>query len=358
MKRPHLPAVAWPVVALVLVLAGCGNADKKSGTIQVAAVAAPIMTVSTSETLVYAESPGNILATRAAHIASRLSGYVHSLNVDVGDHVKAGQLLLTIDNRDVEAQVAQANAALSQAKAAFADADFNYKRYSNLYKEQAVSRQQFESVKRNYATARASVSAAQAGLSQAESQRAYAEVRAPFDGVVTSRDVEQGDLATPGKPLLDVQAPGNLEVTSQITNDAYDALSVGDKVTVEARGSTLQANVIQLSPAADPATETHLLKATLPSGSKLGPGDFVRVLVAVGKRHALIVPASAVVERAGIPAVFVVDDSNHAHLRMVRVGEHRKTGVEILSGLSAGERLVTLPGDTVANGTLIRPEAS
>lgn len=357
MKRPGLRIPAWPLlVAASLLLVACGSHQKASGPQQSAALPVPTAIVAPSTTRVYSESPGNVVATQAARIASRLSGYVHSLNVDVGDHVKAGQLLLTIDNRDIEAQVKQARAALTRANAAYADADFNYTRYSNLYKEQAVSRQQYEAVKRNYTTAQASVSAARASLAQAESQRAYAEVRAPFAGVVTGRDVQQGDLATPGEPLLEVQAPGNLEVHSQVTNNAYAALTLGDTVSIRTRGAALSATVIQLSPAADPATETHLLKAALPTGTKLDPGDFVRVLVTVGKRQALFVPTGAVVERAGIPVVFVVDNSNVAHLRMVRIGEHANERVEILSGLTAGERIVTRPGDAVANGTLVKPE--
>ncbi len=359
MKRPRTRAAIWLLLATTaLALTACGGPGKKAAENGSAAVAAPTTVLAPNTTTVYSESPGNVVAAHIARIASRLSGYVRSLDVDVGDHVDAGQLLLTIDNRAVEAQVAQARAALSRARAAYADADFNYTRYSNLYKEQAVSRQQYESVKRNYTASQASVSAARAGLAQAESQRAYAQVRAPFAGVITARSVEQGDLATPGKPLLELQAPGSLEVHSQITNNAYAALTVGDKIQVRSGGAVLTATVIQLSPAADPATETHLLKASLPSGSKLEPGEFVRVLVAVSKRKALFVPASAIVKRVGIPAVFVVDKSDRAHLRMVRLGEKHNGRVEILSGLTAGERIVTQPGGAVANGTLIRPDQS
>lgn len=304
-------------------------------------------------TTIYAESPGTVVASQAARIASRVSGYVHELDVDVGDAVKAGQRLLTIDNRDVEAQIAQARAALSRARAAYADALSNYRRYSNLYKGQAVSRQQYEAVKRDYETAKAGVKAAEAGLAKAQAQRAYTEVRAPFAGVVTARSVETGDLATPGETLLELQARGKLEVHTQVTNSAYSVLSTGARIGVIAGDKHLEARVFQLSPAADPTTETHLLKAVLPPGSGLGVGDYVRVLVPVGTRKALLVPDSAVVMRAGIPAVFIVDDSGHAHLRMVRLGEHHDGRVEILSGLTAGDRIVIAPGDAVENGTPI-----
>lgn len=351
-SRRSTSASVFAALAMVL-LSACSNSHSETGAPPAPEVTVPTTVLKATPVAVYAESPGTVVSAQAARIASRFTGYVHTLDVDVGDSVKAGQRLLTIDDRDVEAQIAQAQASLSRARAAYNDARFNFERYSNLYKSQAVSRQQYEGTKREYETAKAGVSAAKAALAQAEAQRAYTEVRAPFAGVITARYVEAGDLATPGRALLELQARGKLEVHTQVTNSAYAVLAPGDKVGVEAGSTRVQAQVYQLSPAADPTTETHLLKATLPPGSSMGVGDYVRVLVPVGTRDALLVPDSAVVMRAGIPAVFIVDASHHAHLRMVRLGERRDGRVEILSGLSSGERIITLPGDMVENGTPI-----
>lgn len=333
--------VAASVLAATLFLGACGASHNGTSATAAAPVTVPIIVLAPAPATEYETSPGTVAAIQSARIASRPSGYVHALKVDVGDAVKAGQLLLTIDNRDVEAQVAK-------ARAAYDDAAFNYQRYTNLYRQQAVSRQEYEAIKRDYATAKA-------GLAQAEAQRAYAEVRAPFAGVVTARYVEAGDLATPGKALLELQAPDNLQVRTQISNKAYAALAPGDKVRVTNGTGEAEATVLQLSPAADPATQTHLLKAGLPAGAGFGAGDYVSVLVAVGTHPALFVPVTAVVVRADIPAVFVVDASNHAHLRMIRTGTRRGGRVEILSGLSAGERIVAAPGGAVVNGTPIAP---
>lgn len=353
MNRPYS---RLSVLLLTLTLGACGASQSGNGEDSSAAVAAPVSVLAPAQATVYEASPGNVAATNSARIASRLTGYVQALHADVGDTVKAGQLLLTLDNRDVEAQVAQARAALNQARASLADAKFNYDRYSSLYKQDAVTRQQYESVKRNYAVAQAGVKAANAQLEQADAERAYAEVRAPFAGVVTARYVQQGDLATPGKPLIEIQSPGHLEVHTQVSNSAYAALRVGDLVQVVGTGVQTTARVLRLSPAADPSTETHLLKAALPADTKLGAGDFVRVRVPVGTRKALFVPDTALVERAGIPAVFVVDKADYVHLRMVRIGEQGHGRSEILSGLAAGERFVTHPTDALANGARINPE--
>lgn len=332
---------ASAALAAALLLGACGASNDGASATAATPVAVPVIVLAPAPATMYETSPGTVAAIQSARIASRLSGYVHALKVDVGDAVKAGQLLLTIDNRDVEAQVAK-------ARATYDDAAFNYRRYTNLYKQQAVSRQEYEAVKRDYATAKA-------GLAQAEAQRAYAEVRAPFTGVITARYVEAGDLATPGKALLELQAPDSLEVRTQIGNKAYAALAPGDKVRVTNGTREAEATVLQLSPAADPATQTHLLKAGLPADSGFGAGDYVNVHVAMGTHPALFVPVTAVVVRTDIPAVFVVGASNHAHLRMIRTGARRGGRVEVLSGLSAGERIVAAPGDAVANGTPIAP---
>lgn len=343
-------------IPTVLLLGACGasqtapSAAAPAGPVLATAVLAP------AQATVYEDSPGTVAASDNARIASRLSGYVQLLHADVGDPVKAGQLLLTVDNRGVKAQVAQAHAVLSQARASLADAAFNYDRYSSLYSEGAVTRQQYEGVKRNYAVAQAGVKAADAQLAQANAQRAYAEVRAPFAGVVTARYVQQGDLATPGKPLMQIQSPGHLEVHAQISDRASAALEPGDTIGIEDADMYATARVLHLSPAADPSTGTHLLKAALPAGTKLAAGDFVRVRIPIGKRQALFVPDTALVERAGISAVFIVDDTDHVHLRMVRIGEQQHGRSEILSGLTAGERVVIRPPGALENGAHIQPE--
>lgn len=340
----------------ILLLGACGASHGPAPGNTPAGPGVAVSVLAPAPATVYEDAPGTVVATDTAHIASRVSGYVESVHADVGDTVGAGQLLLSVDNRDAEAGVAQARALLSQARAALADAKFNYERYARLYKQEAVTRQQYESMKRDYAVARSGVDAARSRLDQATAQRAYVDVRAPFAGVVTARYVQAGDLATPGKPLIEIQSPGHLEVHAQVSNSAYAALEVGGAVEVSSDGTQASARVLRLGPAADPATETHLLKASLPAGTRLGAGDFVRVRVAVGTRKALFVPDTALVERAGIPAVFVLDSANAVHLRMVRVGERRRGRSEILSGLSAGERFVIRPTDTLANGSRIHPE--
>lgn len=304
----------------------------------------------------YVRSPGTVIAAQSALIASRLTGYIDHMDVDIGDRVKKGQVLLTIDSRDVEAKVRQAHANIAAARATLQDASGNYRRYKVLVRQGAVSHQTYQRAKRDYMTAQAQLRAAEAGLKVALAERTYAQVRSPVNGVVTARDVDAGDLATPGKPLLTVQQSGAEQILTDVTARAYQALAVGREVRIRAQQRSLAAKVIHLGPAAAAQTETHPVKLALPASAGLSVGTFVRVLVPVGQRPALLVPASAVTRRLGIPAVFIVGTDGRAHLRLVRLGERRGTRVEITAGLHAGERVIVAPTARIDNGTPVQAE--
>ncbi len=339
-----LAAMAWALLALLPVSAAT-------------AVRARVVRVAPVKVTVYVQSPGTVIAARSAMIASRLTGYIDHINVDIGDRVKKGEVLLTIDSRDVEAKVRQAHANIAAAQATLADARSNYHRYRVLMRQGAVSHQTYQRAERDYKTAQAQLNAAEAGLKVALAERTYAQVRAPMAGVVTTRAVDAGDLATPGKPLLSVQASGAMQVMSHIPAQAYRALKVGSTVNIRASsGTTVRARAIHLGPAAAAGTETHPAKFALPANAGLNAGTFVQVLVPVGRRPALLVPASAITRRLGIPAVFVVDPQGRAQLRLVRVGNRRGSRVEITAGLQAGERVIASPNAQIDNGTPIEAE--
>jgi len=342
-----------------LSLAGCGKHQQARAAGEAAApVQAQTETLSSTTVPVESESPGTVVSAHTVRVASRLSGFVDRVNVDLGDHVSRGQVLLTIDDRDVQAKVQQARSNVASAKAALADARFNYDRYRDLYKQGAASRQEYERIKRNFDTARAQLQAARAGLRAARAQRSYAQVHSPIAGVVTGRSVDPGDLAMPGKPLLTLQRPGNLQVHTNVRPGAFRALKQGGTVRVVAGSDSINARVIHIGPAASAGTETHPVKLALPPDTGLASGSFVQVMVPTGERHALLVPRTAVVHRAGIPGVFIVGKDGKAHLRLVRLGQVHGERVEIAAGLHAGERFVSAPGADVGNGTPIRSGGS
>lgn len=343
-----VPALSSLVV--LLALAACNSHETPAKPEASArSVQAQVTSLQTSRLAVVHAAPGVLVAENQVQVASRLMGYIRVIDVVEGQNVKAGQRLFSVDPSDVQGQADQARAGLQQAEDAYADARLEHERYAALFKEEAVTRQQLEKMKLQADLAAARVAQAKAGLSTANNQLRYATVVSPIAGVVTQKLANAGDLAAPGKPVLVVENSGQLMVDTHVPEAVLAGLKPGQSVEVEIDAQRVKASVARLSPAADPASHLFLVKLKVPAGSYRS-GQFVRVLFTLGEREALRVPATAVVMRAGISGVFVVDAAGIARFRMVKAGENRDGQVEILSGLTASERVVTTGAEGLANG--------
>lgn len=340
------------LIALALTLAGCSGEEKAKPAqspqpgVQVQTTVLQAMgTVATSAT------PGNVVALESVQVASRLMGYLRDIAVVEGQSVKKGQRLFTIDPLDIEGAVEQARLGLKQADDAMKDAKADFERFENLYKDEVVSRQQYEKMKLNYEMAVSRMAQVKSGLGTAQGQMRYATVTAPIDGVVTRKLANEGDIAAPGHPVLTLENPARLQVQTSVAEDLYRGLRLGQTVKVEIDGQAkaIAAKVARLSPAADPMTHTYSVKLDV-AAPGLTSGAFARVLFPTGKRSLLALPRAAVLNRAGITGVFVVDAQGTAQYRMLRLGKESDGMVEVLSGLAAGERVVTGNARAVNNG--------
>lgn len=330
-------------VTLLVFLAGCHSQDQAAADAKIRTVDAQAITLSLSTMPAQDAAPGSVVSEKQVQIASRLMGYIREISVHEGDAVKAGQLLFTIDPTDIQGQVIQARSGAAQADAALADAKADYVRFGNLYKEESIPKAQYDKIKLQYSIAQNQANAAHAGMGVAESQLHYAEVRAPMDGVVTQKMANAGDLAAPGRPVLVLEDTKKLIVQTAVSDETYARIKLGDSAYVEIAGNEhpLQGKIVRLVPAADAMSHTHLVKLDLPGVSGLTSGAFARVQFNVGTKQTLSVPKSAVMQRAGITGVFVVDAGSIAHFRMVRTGSESNNSVEIAAGLSAGDQVVT-----------------
>ena len=329
---------------LAFALGGCGEKDKQQqAATQAATVKAHVVVVQKAVLPIIATAPGGVIAEQQAQIASRLMGFIREMNVHEGQSVVAGQRLFTVDPTDIQGQVSQAKAGLAQAEAALADAKTDYARFGNLYKEEAIPKLQWDKVRLQYQVAQQQAAAARAGLDTAASQMRYATLTAPFAGIITQKMANVGDLAAPGRPVLMLENPSKLQVQTNVSSEILAQLKQGDSVSLQVgeTGTAVTGKIARLVPAADPATHTYLVKIDLPQGSGLKSGMYVLAAFAIGQREGVRVPQSAVLDRAGITGVFVVDAQGVAHYRMVRVGEASGSQVEIQAGLAPGERIVT-----------------
>jgi RND family efflux transporter MFP subunit len=321
-------------------------------------VNAPVMQIGGKNMAAYSQVPGTVTAAQQVQISSRLSGYIRHLDLREGQTVKAGQLLFEVDPTDVQAQVQQAQAGLAEAQSNLSDARSNYDRFKALYAQQAIPEKQWDQVKSAYAMAQARAAAARAGIASAQAQMRYARVTAPFSGTIINKQAQNGDMASPGQPVLTLANISQLEVRFAAGSALYRSLKIGQTLSVLADGQRIPATVLDMVNAADAMTHAHTVKLSLPADSHLQAGDYVTVAAPLAARQIIAVPANALLDRAGIPGVFVVDAHGIAHYRMVRPGPQTPDGVEILAGLSAGETVVTGNLAAVNNGDQIKAGAA
>lgn len=352
-------------MGLAALVSGCGHSSHDQAQKQqpVGEVTAKVETVQERSLPIYATFPGSIASADEVQVASRLTGYVRRLYVHEGQQVKKGQLLLSVDPTDVKGGIEQARAAVAKAEAAMADAKANYQRYQALYEQHAVPEQQFQQIEMAYKVAQGNYAAARSALKTARSQLNYADVRAPFAGLVVRKFIDAGQLATPGQPLLTLQGSGHLQVQVQVDTRAFDRLRLGQGVAVTFDGAdfkphTVQGTVERLVDAADPMTHTHTVKIGLAQTSGAASGDYARVQISLGEQQGIVVPPAAVHRRAGIDGVFVVDADGLAQFRMVRIGESADGGVVALSGLVPGDRVIVKARGELDNGVKVKGDGA
>ncbi len=341
------------VLAASLLLTGCSEKPRsQTAAPATESVTAQVVTANPETIAITTDTPASVVAEEQTQIASRITGFIRAINVDVGQRVAAGQRLLTIDPTDIQGQVELSKANLAQADATLADARNDYERFGELYREQAIPKAQWDKVRLQYALAQQQVAAAKAGSSTAGEQMRYASLSAPFAGIITEKLANVGDLAAPGRPLLVLENPDKLQVQAQVSSDVFSHLQIGTPVSlrVDNPETFLTGKVDHLVPASDPVSHTYLVKIALPPHNTLKSGMYVQAGFATGTRLGLRLPVSAVLQRAGITGVFVLDSQNIAHYRMVRTGESADGLIEIQAGLNPGDRVVSSPTASLQSG--------
>lgn len=322
-----------PLIACALALTACGKHEPAAGS-PLTLPAASVKTAPAAKRTVplHEEITGTVRAKTRAVIEAKISGRVLAMNATLGQTVKAGDVLATLDAQEMQARVESAKAMLEQTTR-------DEQRLASLVQTNAVS-------KSDYDAAKARLEVAKASVSEAQTMLGYAKITAPFDGVITRKLADQGDLAAPGKPLLDLENPAQLRIEADIPEALIANLKVGASLNVNAK---TKANVAEISPTGDPNSRTFPVKLDLPAGIDMRPGQFVRIAVPVRDYEALIIPSAALVTRGQLQMVFV-NEKNIAKLRLVRTGREHADGIEILAGLDGTETLVVEGADKLMDG--------
>jgi RND family efflux transporter MFP subunit len=294
---------------------------------------------------------GVVEAVRQTVVSAQVPGAVVAINVKVGDVVKAGQVLARIDAWAAEQNVAASDAQVQSARATLEVATKEFDRQKQLFEKNYTSQAALERAEAQFKATQAQVSAQLAQAGAARAQSGFFVVKAPYGGVVAEVPVMLGDMAMPGRPLLTIYDPAALRVTAAVPQTDIVRLTPGKPIKIQFPGMGADRQWVAparvtLLPTADPGTHTVQIRLDLPGTAEyLTPGSFARVWLPVqgAATPRLYVPAKAVVRRAEMTGVYVLDPNGRSVLRQVRLGRAVDDTVEILSGVTAGERVAVDP---------------
>ena len=367
----RLPAIL--LLSSVLAVA-CGGSDKPAEGAAAASQAAPAaegaapaaapkpaMTVSTAkpETASLAlqlQANGNIAAWQEASVGAEVPGLrLATVNVNIGDVVKKGQVLATFARETTEAESLQGKAALMQAEAAAESAKADADRARSIENTGALSKSQIAQYLTQEKVTRAQFEAAKAAYAASQVRLGNTQVRAPDDGVISARTATVGAVAGAGQELFRLVRQSRMEWRAEVTPAEVGQVKVGQKVEVTAAsGLTVAGTVRAIAPTADPQTRNVLVFADLPKHAELKAGTFARGQFQIGSSQALTVPAQAIVVRDGHNYVFVIGADSKAGQRKVDTGRRAGDRVEVLQGLKADETVAVQGAGFLNEGDLVK----
>ena len=288
-----------------------------------------------------------IEAVRQSTISAQVMGRIVELRVDVGDFVKAGQVVARIDEREAAQVVASSEAQVAQARANLQNARINLERTRRLLESRFVSQSALDRADADFKAAEAQLRAAEAGAGQAAVSKGYTTVVAPISGVISARNVEVGEMATPGKPLLTAFDPNDMRVIAEVPQSVIAEIKALSRATVEVPSvdKWIKVKSMVIIPAADPHTHSTRVRLYLAGDERdIYPGVYARAHFAIGQARKLVIPAQAVVRRSEVSGVYVVNAKGNPSFRQIRLGESAGAGlVEVLAGVSAGESVALEP---------------
>ncbi len=368
--RPRRRTTLLAALSLMLLLTACSTSKPANTSTPETVAGVALLTAQRTTIPDYIETTGTVRAAQSAQLASQVMGAITRVHVQEGDAVRRGQVLISIDEAQPHAAYQSAMAGLQASQQAIAASDADYalaqstmQRYQMLYDKKSVSPHEYDEVKARLAAATARREAAhansaqaEAGVAEARASVGFTTIRAPFDGLVTAKLADSGAMAAPGVPLLVVEDPSRFRLEAMVDESQIGGVRLAASVplVLDALGNQpISGKVVQIVPAADPASRTFTVKIDLPANPQIRSGLFGRAQFPRGERQAILVPQTALLHRGQLDGIYVVGKDEIASLRYVTLGKPNGSDVEVLSGLDSGERIVAQPGNRELSGKRI-----
>lgn len=348
------------IISAALFITSCSSDKKKVITDNSPVIQVNLSKVALNNKGQFLSVSGKIKAVNSADLSTRMTGFVTKANVNVGDKVTKGQLLISINNTDLQAKKGQINAGITQAKTAFNNAEKNYNRFKNLFESNSITQKEMDDMTANYQIAKAGLESANQMKNEINAQFKYANITAPFSGVITSKNIEVGDMANPGMSLISVETPGDFEVIAMVPETEISQINTGTEVTVLVKSinKSLQGKVEEVSTSAKNTGGQYLVKINLEkTDASILSGMFTTVQFPVDKKNSsesILIPMEAIITNGQLSGVYTVSESNTALLRWLRLGRTYGNQVEVLSGLNADESYIISADGKLFNGVKVR----
>ncbi|WMJ69652.1 efflux RND transporter periplasmic adaptor subunit [Stenotrophomonas sp. 24(2023)] len=352
----------FSLILATALLAACGSKDDKAPADAAATSSALPVSLAPAQSQTMARTvlvSGPVSAYEEMQLGVEISGQrVTALPVEVGQWVKRGQVLLQLDHRTLDSELAQAEASLRQAQASQELARMNYERSAKLAAQQLISASSLDELRANRINAEAQTATARAARDAAQLRRDFADLRAPADGLVSKRLVQPGQVVSAGNELLRLIRDGRLEWRAELPENQLADVAVGNTVELSYGGQTVSGRIRAVTPGVDGQTRTGTLYADLPEPGPLKPGIFVDGRIVTGEGPMLTIPTAAIVQRDGHSYVYTVNDKQQAVRHRVSTGQAVQGRTAIVQGLKAGDQVVVDGAGFLGEGDRVRVVAA
>ncbi|MBS2212083.1 efflux RND transporter periplasmic adaptor subunit [Carboxylicivirga mesophila] len=331
--------------AFAFLTQACGSSNEENAKAK-PAVKAKVETLELTTVPKKFHYTGTVSSVNQSTLSTRIMGQISQVLVREGDMVKKGQLLVSIRSNDIQAKEQQVEANIIQAKAAYKHAKDDFERIQALFNSKSATQKELDDITVHLKMTKAQLAAAQKAKDEVVEMLSYADIRAPYDGVITQKFVDSGDMANPGMPLLAIEAPGLFEVIAKIPESEIYKVEKGDvvEVHIDACKEMISGSITHVSPSSRfSGSQFDARISLLPTEEQkqaIRSGVFAHVNHLKGEEQKLLVPADMIVERGQLKGIWTVSQANKALLRWVRLGKLYGDKIEVLSGLSDGNQLV------------------
>ncbi|MGQ7870141.1 efflux RND transporter periplasmic adaptor subunit [Sunxiuqinia sp. sy24] len=355
MKKATLLAT----LALGILVSACGNKDQKE-TVSETKVEAQLAVAQLKDYPVIHSFSGKLEAEKIANLSTRMMGQVSRIYAKPGQQVKRGDLLLQIRNQDILAKKAQVEANKVEARTAFESAEKDLKRFEALYAANSASDKEIDDIRTHYQMVKARLEAVNQMQKEVEESLRYASIRAPYNGVITGKFVQEGDMANPGMPLLSIESPSQWKVIARIPEANIAHLQLNDTVKVQFNAlndQQLSGVIAEINPSSANTGNQFEAKVILANvaaqKATLYSGMYATVFYEKGTQPQIMVPQSALINKGQLVGLYAVGQNGHALLRWVKTGTTVGDSIEILSGLADGETYIQSSNGKLFDGALV-----